>query len=400
MDTAAAATAPKTQDKGRDHRRIGDIEMLRGFAVIFVLIEHARLNLFTWIGGQTERLYVYFGLETGVDLFFAISGFVIARSLLPTLARTDSSLAYFNATLSFWVRRSWRLMPSAWLWLALILVGSAFFNRSGAWGSFRANYEGAVAATLDIANFRILHVFGRYEPGASFPYWSLSLEEQFYFLFPLIVLVSGRRLPWVLGIAVISQSFMVRSGVEASKLGLLLNQIRSDALLLGVLIAIWSQHPTFRLFEPTGLARQPALRVFILAFLLVALGAIGSDRLHIVSFPFGVAAVISAILVWLGSFDKDYLCPDILPKRLMVWIGSRSYALYLIHIPSYYMAREIWVRLAPPDTVFGPPYFWKFALTALVLMVIFVELNYRLVEVPLRRKGARIAERLSTRSVT
>jgi len=384
----------------QDHRRIGDIEMLRGFAVIYVLIEHARLNLFTWISGLHERLYIYFGFQTGVDLFFAISGFVIARSLLPTLARAETSEAYFNATLSFWVRRAWRLMPAAWLWLGIILLGAVFFNHSGAWGSFRANFEGAIAAMLDIANFRIVNVFTRYEPGASFPYWSLSLEEQFYFLLPLIVLASGKRLPWVLAIAVVSQTFLVRSGVGATKLGLLLNQIRSDALLLGVLIAIWSRRPTYRLFEPTALARHPALRLFILAFLLVALAAVGSERLHIVSFPFGVVAVISAVLVWLASYNRDYLCPDGWPKRVMVWVGSRSYAIYLIHIPAYCMAREIWFRMEPRGTIFGPAFMLRLGLTALIGLLVMVELNYRLIEVPLRTRGARIADRLAKRGTS
>lgn len=401
-DPAALAAAPAHQAAGTPagrHGKIADIEMLRGFAVIYVLIEHSRLNLFTWVGGQTEKLYIYGGFQTGVDLFFAISGFVIARSLLPTLARAPNRTAYFNATLSFWVRRAWRLTPSAWLWLAVCLFGSVFLNGSHAWGTFRANFEGTIAAMLDIANFRIVHVFARYEAGATFPYWSLSLEEQFYILLPLIVLAAGRWLPWVLGAAVLSQTFLTRSGLDATQLGLLLNQTRSDALLLGVLIAIWSRKPTYALYEPTFLRQNPGAGLFLLGFLLVALAAVGSDRLHIISFPFGVVALVAAILVWVASYDRDYLLRDGPAKRFLIWVGARSYALYLIHIPAYYMAREIWFRIEPHGTIFGPQHMLRIGLTALAILLVLVELNYRLVEVPLRIRGARIADRLARRTI-
>jgi peptidoglycan/LPS O-acetylase OafA/YrhL len=393
-----APAPPRAAADRAGHGRIDDIEMLRGFAVIYVLIEHVRLNLFTWIYGPETRLYSYFGFHTGVDLFFAISGFVIARSLLPSLARAETRTAFMNATLAFWIRRAWRLMPSAWLWLGVILAAAIFFNRSGAFGPFRANFEGAIAAVLDVANFRIIEIYGRFDPGAAFPYWSLSLEEQFYFLLPLMVLASGRKLPWVLGAAVLAQAFLVRSGASATRLTLVLNQTRSDGLLLGVLLAIWSQRPSYRLFEPTALKERPALRILVLAILLIALAAIGSDHLHIVSFPFGIVAVISASLVWIASYDRAYLFPDGWIKAAFLWIGSRSYALYLIHIPAYRAAREIWFRLEPKGTMFGPDYTLRLGVTAFVLLVVLAELNYRLVEMPLRRKGARIATRIAQRT--
>jgi peptidoglycan/LPS O-acetylase OafA/YrhL len=380
----------------KPHGRIADIELLRAIAVIFVLIEHARLNLFPWVGGEHERLYVYFGFWTGVDLFFAISGFVIARSLLPTLEAAGSNVAFFNATLAFWVRRAWRLLPSAWLWLGVIMLSVLFFNRSGAFGTFRSNFEGALAAILYVANFRIVHVFLRAPTGASFPYWSLSLEEQFYLLLPIVVFVARRWLPYLLGAAVLAQLFVQRSGVMG--IGLLLNQIRSDALLLGVLIAIWSRHPTYRLFEPSGLRARRWGRVIILGGLVVLLAAAGSENLNLVTFRIGLVAILSAALVLIASYDKDYLCPDGLAKRVMLWIGSRSYALYLTHIPAYLAAREIWFRIEPPGTIFDSAYGLRFGLTAAPLLLLFADANYRFVEVPFRRRGARIAQRLAQRT--
>lgn len=400
-----AARAPRhatvgdvvTSARPVSHDRITDIELLRGIAVIFVLIEHVRNNLFTWVNGPETRLYFYFGFWTGVDLFFAISGFVIARSLLPTLHSTSGTTVFFNKSLAFWVRRAWRLLPSAWLWLAIILVSSIFLNRSGAFESFRSNFEGAIAATLDVANFRIVTVFTHYEPGASFPYWSLSLEEQFYILLPIVVFVSRRWLPYVLGVGILVQFFVIRAGDRAGALGLLMNQLRSDALMFGVLIAIWSHHPTYRLFEPTSLKSRPFVGLAILAVLVLFLAAAGSTQLHLVSFQVGLIALISAALVFVASYDQDYLLPEGAVKRVMLWFGSRSYALYLIHIPAFFLTREIWFRIEPAGTVFDGTFTLRYALTAGVLLVTFAELNYRYVEVPLRRRGAGIAQRLAQR---
>ena len=379
--------------------KIADIELLRGIAIIFVLIEHTRINLFPWIIGPETHLYFYFGFWSGVDLFLAISGFVIARSLLPILAATGSTVSFFNASLAFWIRRAWRLLPSAWLWLAVILILALVFNRSGVFWSFRSNFEGAIAAILDVANVRIWVVYGRFEPGASFPYWSLSLEEQFYVLLPIAVFASGRWLPYVLGVGILAQFFTVRVGSEASHLGLLLNLLRSDALMFGVLLAIWSRHPTYRLFEPVGLRAHSVVGLAILAFLTVSLAAMGSPQLHLVRFQTGMLALISAVLVFVASYDQDYLFPDGAAKRVMLWVGSRSYALYLIHIPAFFMTREIWFRIEPSGTIFNGTFTLRFALTAGALLLTSTELNYRFVEVPLRRRGASIAARIAQRAV-
>jgi peptidoglycan/LPS O-acetylase OafA/YrhL len=378
--------------------RIADIEILRDIAVIFVLIQHAPVVLFPWRTNADGHLYTYFGFWTGVDLFFAISGFVIARSLLPILHATRDTAAFFNATLAFWVRRVWRLLPSAWLWLAVILFLVVFFNRSGAFGTFRGNFEATVAAVLDVANFRALLGLMKAEHGVSFPYWSLSIEEQFYFLLPIIVFVSRRWLPYVLAAGVLAQLFTIRFGPGTTDFGGLLNVTRSDALLLGVLIALWSRHPTYRLFEPAALKTYPAIGVAVLALLTLCLAAVGSLYLHIVAFPVGLTALISTLLVPIASFDGDYLLPVGALKHAMLWVGSRSYPLYLIHMPAYLLAREIWYRLEPAGTVFGASYTLRFGLTALMILVTLADLNYRFVEVPLRRHGARIATRLAERT--
>ncbi len=385
--------------KHPDHGRIDDIELLRAVAIIFVLIQHIPGTLFPWLPPfGAGLLYTYFGGWDGVDLFFAISGFVIARSLMPSLAAAENVTAYLNAAVAFWVRRAWRLLPSAWLWLAISLTATVAFNRSGVLGSFRACFEGAVAAILDVANFRMLLVFvNRFEFGVTDPYWSLSLEEQFYFLFPFLILLSGRRLRLVAGTGVLLQLFIPRIGIGAGMLASLLNNVRSDAILLGVLIAIWSTHPTYRLFEPVFLKRRPLVGAMLFAGLVVLLAAAGAVFLHIVPFQTGLVALISALMVLIASYNKNYFWPDGLVKQVMLWFGTRSYAVYLIHFPAYAFTREIWYRLQPPGTVFTDRFALRFGYTAAILLVVLAELNYRLIEVPLRRRGARIAKRITQR---
>ena len=385
-DTVAIPLGAEANRVSANHGRIADIELLRGLAVLFTILEHAKGNLISWSNPVVDGFYSYFRFGSGVDLFFAISGFVIARSLVPSLGRCRSPLEFVNVTVAFWVRRAWRLLPSAWFWLAVILVLSGAFNRSGLFGSFRTNFEATIAGLLDVANFRFMEAFGHFGYGASFPYWSLSLEEQFYLLFPALIFVSRRWLPAVLGAGVLLQLFAVRTP--------LLMVIRTDALMLGILIALWSRGPTYRLFEPVGLRRSRLLRGAILGLPMLLLAAIEASGSTIVWFPVGLIALIAAALVLIASFDGDYLMRDGRLKRALLWVGSRSYALYLLHVPVMFAVRELWLRL-DVQPVHG--HGWILVLLALALMGVLAELNFVLIEAPLRARGARISEGMRRR---
>lgn len=364
---------------------IEDIELLRGFAVLLVVVHHAQANLISWTTPALTRFYSYFGGWVGVDLFFAVSGFVIARSLVPRLHAQPDGAAARRETLSFWMRRAWRLLPSAWLWLLVILLATLTFNSSGVFGSLEANLEASVAAVLQVANIRFAQAFMQWEYGSSFVYWSLALEEQFYLLFPLLILLSRRWLPYVLFGLVALQLFMPRS--------VMLMMFRTDALALGVLIALWSAQPSYRRLQPALLARR-GLGVGVLLVLLLCLCALGSEPLTMFSMRIGAIALLAAALVWLASYDQNFLWPDGAFKRLMIWFGTRSYAIYLIHIPAFFFTREIYYRLYPQQGDFGDSFFYPFVLTAAVLIVVLSELNYRLIECPLRERGKQIAQRL------
>ncbi len=373
------------------HGRIDDIEVLRAFAILFTLMQHLRSNLISWSSPMLDHFVQYFGLSTGVDLFFAISGFVIMRSLIGSLEKSASRDEFINATISFWVRRAWRILPSSWLWLGVILVLTAAFNRSGVFGLFHSTLESALSALLNVANFRLAYDRESFNNAVA-PYWSLSLEEQFYLALPVAVFLFRRRLPYVLGAWVLIGLFLPRMQSMA------LSMTRTEGLLLGVLLALWTRHPSYRLFEPTGLKNHRFARIFVVTLLLLCLAMVNPDGAPLVPFAPGLVSLIGAALVFIASYDQDYLWADSWLKKAMLWVGSRSYAMYLIHMPVYRFTRELWWRLEPMGTVFDGRFTVRYLLTAGVLIVVLSELNYRLVEMPLRNHGARIAARLSART--
>jgi peptidoglycan/LPS O-acetylase OafA/YrhL len=369
--------------------RLPEIEMLRAIAVLMVLVGHAALMLIFW----PSHLSAYIrqsGLQTGVDLFFAISGFVIARSLLPRLASVTDSLSFTRIALDFWIARAWRLLPSAWLWLTAPLILCLAFNQSGAFGSFSANWSMFVAGLLDFANFHLAGSYGGH-PGIAFPQWSLSLEEQFYIMLPFAAFFLRRYLVPLLALIALAGFFVPNTP--------LILTIRLWPVAFGVLLALWARHPSYQECAPAPLARQPLARMALLFIAVAGLISLGAAGLHIVWFYQGPVALISVILVWLGSYDRHFLCGPGVVRRCLEIIAARSYSLYLIHIPVYCAMREIWWRLyggTPPSRLQQVE-----ILTAVTLMLIAVtELNHRLLERPLREHGKRlVARRRTLRSI-
>jgi len=388
-DVASAGT-----EKPAGHQaggRIEDIECLRAVAVIGVLLHHLQGPLYywypdwhpTWLG----EVFKHLAFWSGVDLFFAISGFVIARSLLPQLAAATGSLgASWRTVLAFWVRRAFRLLPSAWLWLGLILVAVLAFNRSGVFGTVHANLWATLMGMANLANFRFADSFMRYEYGASFSYWTLSLEEQFYLLLPLAAWILRRHLVWLLLVLIVVQFYCMRTPLGMS--------IRTDALAWGVLLAMVQGGAWWKRLEPTAL-KSRWLRYPVLLALSGTLAWISADpNGATLNWRIGLIAMLCVTLVWLGSYGRGYICSEGRIKQVLMWIGSRSYAIYLIHIPAYFFVRESFWRLGmagnPP-----PPYSsFIYVATAMLLIGLLAEANYRWVETPLRDRGVRLARRI------
>ena len=367
---------------------IGDIEILRAFAILLVVFHHAsKAGYFLGIP-FTKEFFHYFGGGKGVDLFFVISGFVIARSLLPKLQGAVDRSAFLRQAITFWIRRFWRLAPSAWLWLLIPVFLAFFFNASGTFGTLKGNFAGMAAGILNVYNFYFVSIFGDPVYGnTNFVHWTLSLEAQFYFILPFVIYFSRNRLEALLLILVILQLLIFRN-----KWMLI---ARMDGFFLGVLIAYWKQNSLgFSLLEPKILNSAWA-RGFFSCLLIFALLVV-SGKLKILPQPYKVsmAALVSGIAVIVASFDKGYIIRSKWLKKVLVWIGARSYGIYLVHIPILHLMIECYIRQFPK---FQQHDQWGvlvalFVFLWLLLTTIISELNFRFIEEPFRKTGRRIAK--------
>lgn len=363
------------------NKKIKDIEVLRGVAVVGVAFWH----LFAYVELPAAFDLVFrqwLNTGVGVDLFFVISGFVIARSLLPTLELARNNGNELPTVVAFWIRRAWRLLPSAWLWLSIILILTVCFNRSGVWGTFEESLGGALSAFMNLANLRFADSFEKYWFGASFHYWSLSLEEQFYLLFPFLVLLFRNNLKYFLIILILLQAVIDRS--------MYLVVLRTDGIALGVLLAIVSQTDKFKLFEPTFL-RNRFMSSLVVLMMTLGLFATHGNLLNI-PLKWSFVALFSGALVFIASWDKGYLIGSGWWREPWVWLGARSYAIYLIHVPAIFAAREGVFRLREYSGWIDLNQGLVVMLLAVAATVILADINYRIIERPLIRRGARESE--------
>jgi len=361
----------------RTHGRIADIEILRAVAIICVLIEHSFFNLVfdeAWLA----HFLAHVPLWCGVDLFFAISGFVVTRQLLPMFAQT---LPAARVLPRFWIARAFRLWPAAWGWLALIVAGSVIFVQPAILGTLTLNLAGARAGVLGFANFRFAHGF--LQPyGASYPYWSLSLEEQFYVLLPVLMLIAGRFL-----VPILAALLLIQFPLPHPRLYFFL---RNDGLLWGVLLAACPALLMLAASFCGVIRRVPAGGWIVLFSLLYVMTQLSPPFEQSPGFLLGSLAVCAAILVAYAAADMDIFHAGPL-QPVLLWFGSRSYALYLCHVPIYQCSAAWSHSLPTVDPIFRGHIDARSCAICLILLPSAAELTRRLLEEPLRRTGRRLA---------
>jgi peptidoglycan/LPS O-acetylase OafA/YrhL len=354
-----------------EHRN-PEIECLRALAILLVIVCHYPALL-----TELDLKWHAFaeGWWSGVDLFFCISGFVIARALVDQLAdRRDTD--FWRGAGAFWIRRWYRIVPAAWLWILAL----ALFNAGTVFAGDRVFFSDALAALLNYANYHFYRCTLSTEVGCQnlHIYWSLSLEEQFYLLAPLLIWIFRRRTGQV-ALALAAVQIVIARDHWVGWLGF----FRTDAILLGVFLALSVGQPWYRRAEPGPQALTLARGGAVLLVVLLATVPTFKPLPQYI----GVVALLSAGLVWLASYDRGYLIGEGRLRTALVWIGQRSFSLYLAHILAFATARRVVLSLGGDMTAHPVVTSVLLVVAGLVLLWLAVEISYRWIEMPWRQRG-------------
>lgn len=313
--------------------RIPELDSLRAIAVILVFLHHfwPRAYLTHSVFNLARMGWI------GVDMFFVLSGFLITGILLDTRGESN----YFKG---FYARRTLRIFPLYYASLAAIVLvmtvtkhGVVYHDMVSNWGSpiwFFA-YLGNVRAAMQGAWPR-LDFFN--------PLWSLQVEEQFYLLYPLLVaLCSTKHLKAVLStIIILSPLLRVIVWYQFPNnpyINYVLLPCRMDGLAWGGLI-------TVKLREG---ARLPKLYLsaivatlgIIAAVLFLSLSGYSWARPQNQVFGYSISAFAFAmLLVWTLSASRQSSAPW-LRNRVLVYVGTISYGMYLLQMPSQMLAAAV-----------------------------------------------------------
>lgn len=367
-----------------------EIEYLRGAAVAMTLLSHVNM-LLPFHVDVLLRIFSIFMPWTGVDLFFCISGFVVSKAYLDYFDKHRAQGQFGLAAACFWLRRAYRLLPTAWLWILIPLIFSIAFNQSNIFGSWFDNLRSFTAVATFSGNLA-----NQYNSllGPSPQYWSLALEEQFYFVFPFFLLfITAPRWRVIALFALIALQFGVDRNPFGNPASSMLSSFRLDAMLWGILLCLFTRTRLYQQIEPVGLGQGMLKPLLCTLFLLYMLGAIAT-QLIAMPIAVGLIAIVAVLIVWLASYQKGYIyCPAVL-RGFMQWLGSRSYGLYVIHVFANHLSTEIWTRIAASqDVPLDGRFTLELLLTSVGLLLVLSELNYRFIETPLRLRGAEIARR-------
>ncbi len=363
-----------------------EVEALRGIAIIAVIISHIG-NLIVWDLGIGPTMSSY-GFASGVDLFFVISGFVITAAFYEKLsnAAARSPREFWRESRIFMMRRVFRIMPAALIWLLIVCAASAWFNDSGIFGAAFGNLIDTASVLLNVSNFHfakcIADGYSSHWCGYNGVYWSISLEEQFYLLFPLLIL-AGKRWVMLLTIAV----FVTLALVDRT---IYVWYTRVDGILLGICIAFLLRRLTtnrsWRGAPKTGWTHAAHLTAVGVAIAIVPF----LMHWELTRYPEAIT-LLCGVPVVLAAFDRGYSFPAGMVRRVVAYVGSRSFSLYLVHNPVFWLAKEVAFRCHLLDAHQLPVERTTFAVLALVSVFAIAEASYRIIEVPFREWGRSMA---------
>lgn len=310
--------------------RVPELDALRGLAALAVLAFHLYPDAFP-VGWA------------GVDVFFVLSGYLVTRVFVRDRA-AGRGLG------QFWVRRAARVWPAYYFLLLVIWAGTSAGRAATGWPyllTFTQGVHDYAPGVLPVGT----------SPPAVGHLWTLSLEQQFYLVWPLVLLAAGRRAAWAAA-AVVTLSVLARAGGVPNYL--LLG--RCDGFALGGWLAL------------AGLGASPALAVGG----LVGVAAIATGH-HVDVFL--VSAVLSAGAVGLLARSTGRAAVAPMRWRPVRYLGTISYGVYLYQYPVMYVLRMYGLG--------GQGWEHHLAAAATVVIVLVVSAaSWHLLEAPIQRLAA------------
>ena len=334
--------------------KITQIQGLRALAALLVTLFHAK-----WVNGGF----------IGVDIFYVISGFLITGLLLREIERTGT----INFK-EFYARRFKRLLPTSFFVLLVTAVASWLLIPDTMRSSLGRDI---IAASLYVSNYLFAWWQADYQnldatPSPVIHYWSLAVEEQFYLIWPLLILFFfiaatkfKKKILLTLLVATVTALSFVFSiyQTETSPIWAFYSlPTRAWELGLGALLVLLPPIKTKKL-------------VGLLGFILIIVSAFIFGETT--AFP-GVNAVLPVLgTVMLISTINSWppFLNDVANSRMFQWLGEISYPLYLWH----------WPLLVLPSTYFARPLAIYERILAIIATIILADLTHRFIEEPFRK---------------
>jgi peptidoglycan/LPS O-acetylase OafA/YrhL len=354
----AGDVAPAIAQAAGEHAHVRTLDGLRFFAFFAVFVFHALQN-----NRHLGRVAAYGAL--GVQVFFVLSGFLIGGILLNL---KKEPVAPLGARLRiFYIRRALRIFPLYYLTLALLLL----LERSGV-----ESVGGSQTLVWNATYLTNLKIFLSQDMiGALSHFWSLAVEEHFYFVAPLVILcTSVRQLSWL---CVASWLFAavgrVAFQLSGYPLGWVLSPLQFDCMTMGVAAAILQAQGHF-LGVDASRARRLAIWAGVLCVPLLALWQVH----HVAAAVAGnlldhwcVSLAVSGLILELWN-SKSPRLGRLLTLGPFPYLGKISYGLYVFHLPCIVLSATIFSFMPHGN-----------ALPALGMTIAVSMLSWHLVEGPI-----------------
>lgn len=365
-----------------------EIQALRAAAIIFVICHHISFY-HPFIPETLQWAY------TGVDLFFVISGYVVSQAFERNISRSNSD--FRKAISTFYVKRFYRIFPMTILVTITWLIGLSFFNESHAFGS--VDLKQALYQALTIITFTQNYLVLQPDYGPCFLsiMWSLCIEEHFYLVFPWIRKLFQhyyKRIVFIL-VATLIVEFVIRPMAPDQGLNIRFwTHTHCDGIFAGILIAELAKAHWFKSISDFLKNKWFFRRISqpLVIFLLYELAILPMSNLRDLSGyqMFTVATAISSVLIALSSLQNGIFCSGFgFIDKAVHWIGDRSFAIYLFHLPTEAFLLELGKRFQLEEWIKSEDGQLIRALIYTVLLILVCEIIYILVERPLQKLAGR-----------